>query len=270
MATMYIVEAYAKAAYMFHQFYRLSGKLDCPDKKPLARSSENQICRFCGKASQNVIFNSEAHVFPEALGNHTLVSDFECDNCNNVFSDYESHLVNFLGPRLQMFGIKGKNSSRTYPTADKNVKFHRTSINNKEVTIIAQKDVDQENISINRNTGVNAIQYEIRSYIPTKVYKALLKIALCAISIEEAGAYRKAYDWLLYNTENDSMTKVQHVFYHQLHTNQVFTTPKGFIYKKKVDFANLPTHTFIMYVADLVFEIYLPFNRNDEMPGKKT
>lgn len=268
MATMYIAEAYAKAAQMFNQFYRLSIVLECPKQKPSTPTNESQICRFCGKGSPEVSFNSDAHVFPEALGNHTLVSDFECDKCNNIFSDCESHLVNYLGPRIQMFGLKGKKSSTTYPTADKNVKFHHTSINNKPVTIIAQKDVDQENISADRDTGINAIQYEKRSYVPTKVYKALLKIALCALPQEDSGTYAKAYDWLLNNTNNEAMEKAQHVFYHQLHTNHVFTIPKGFLYKKTVDFAQLPTHTFIIYVADLVFEIYLPFNNNDEMPGK--
>ncbi len=267
MSTMYIAEAYAKAAEIFNQYYQLNTVLQCPNQKPTKTKNQSQTCRFCGKEEPDVTFNSDAHIFPEALGNHTLVSDFECDYCNNVFSDYESHLVNFLGPRIQMFGVKGKKSSSTYPTADKNVKFHHTSINNKPVTIIAQKEVDLENISNDRNTGINTIQYEKRSYIPTKVYKALLKIALCAVPYEQASAYSKAYNWLLNNIENDAMDKSQHVFYHQLHTNNVFTIPKGYLYQKKVDFAQLPMHTFILYVADLVFEIYLPFNKKDEMPG---
>ncbi|HCL06543.1 MAG TPA: hypothetical protein DHW64_11530 [Chitinophagaceae bacterium] len=40
------------------------------------------------------------------------------------------------------------------------------------------------------------------------------------------------------------------------------------MYKKSVDFAQLPTHTFIIYIADWVIEIYFPFNDNDEMLGK--
>ncbi|MER8349333.1 HNH endonuclease, partial [Acinetobacter baumannii] len=78
---------------MFHQFYRLEAVLECPERKPSIPVTESQTCRFCGKRSPEVIFNSDAHVFPEALGNHTLVSEFECDRCNNIFSDYESHLV---------------------------------------------------------------------------------------------------------------------------------------------------------------------------------
>jgi hypothetical protein len=178
MATMYIAEAYAKAAQMFNQFYRLNTVLQCLEKKSSMVATEARIYRFCGKSSLEVTFNSDGHMVPEAFGNHTLVSDFECDTCNNIFSVYESHLANYLVPRLKMFGIKGKNSSSTYPTADKNVKFHRTSINNKDVTIMAQKDVDRENIAADRDTGVNTIHFEKRSYVPTKVYKALLKIAL--------------------------------------------------------------------------------------------
>jgi hypothetical protein len=65
------------------------------------------------------------------------------------------------------------------------------------------------------------------------------------------------------------MEKAQHIFYHQLHINHVFTIPIGYLYQKKIDFAQLPSHTFIFYIADLMFQIYLPFHKSDAMPEKR-
>jgi len=261
----HIVAWYAQA---FNAFYELTAVLECPDEKMTFPQVAVRTCRFCGKQEPDVSFDA-AHIFPKRLGNKYLVSNFECKDCNNLFSDYESHLANFLGPKLQIFGINGKKSTTTFSSADKNVKIHSTSIGNKPVTIIAQKDIDQENISTNHKTGINKIEYAKQGYVPTKVYKALLKIALCALSDEEAALYySRAYDWIRNNDGKYDLANQQHIFWHQLKINQVFTKPVAYLYRKKVDFARLPSHTMIIYFADLVFQLYLPLHSLDTPPKK--
>lgn len=255
---------YAQA---FDVFYDLAAVLKCPDKKITFHKTGLRTCRFCGRQEPEVSFDA-AHIFPERLGNKYLVSNFECEDCNNLFSDYESHLANFLGPKLQIFGISGKKSTTTFSSADKNVKVHSTYIGNKPVTIIAQKDIDQDNISTNHKTGINKIEYAKQGYVPTKVYKALLKIALCALSDEEATQYPKAFDWIRNNDGKYDLTNQQHIFWHQLRINQVFTKPVVYLYKKKVEFPQLPSHTMIIYFADLVFQLYLPLHNLDTSPQK--
>lgn len=105
--------------------------------------------------------------------------------------------------------------------------------------------------------------------MPTKVYKALLKIALCALSDEEAALYySRAFDWIRNNDGKYDLANQQHIFWHQLKINQVFTKPVAYLYRKKVDFAQLPSHTMIIYFADLVFQLYLPLHNLDTPPKK--
>jgi len=49
--------------------------------------SQNRVCRFCGKNDKEVPFKEDAHIFPEAIGNKALASNYECDNCNGFFGE---------------------------------------------------------------------------------------------------------------------------------------------------------------------------------------
>ncbi|MDV4068904.1 hypothetical protein CMT34_11945 [Elizabethkingia anophelis] len=43
-------------------------------------------CRFCGKDSSETTFKMESHILPQFIGNKFVVSNFECDQCNEKFS----------------------------------------------------------------------------------------------------------------------------------------------------------------------------------------
>src|SRR5262245_65876053 len=51
-----------------------------------------QVCRFCSRTKPEVTFRKEAHAVPELAGNGTLISFYECDECNNRFSAFEDDL----------------------------------------------------------------------------------------------------------------------------------------------------------------------------------
>ena len=56
-----------------------------PGQKIMLGDTQNRVCRFCGKRSPEVTFESEAHAIPEALGNKSIFSAYECDVCNHMF-----------------------------------------------------------------------------------------------------------------------------------------------------------------------------------------
>ena len=70
-------------------------------------------CRFCGIEKSSDFGNqTNAHTFPEALGNKYLFSLDECKSCNNKFSKYEDALCKAIGPFLTLGGVKGKRGVR--------------------------------------------------------------------------------------------------------------------------------------------------------------
>lgn len=64
----------------------------------LGDPSATRTCRFCGRSEPEVTFNKVAHAIPHFIGNRTLKSLYECDECNGkVFSPMESHFSRFMG-----------------------------------------------------------------------------------------------------------------------------------------------------------------------------
>ncbi len=69
----------------------------------LRDSSAKRTCRFCGKSEPEATFKKVAHAIPHFIGNRTLKSEYECDDCNGkVFSPMESQ---FSWNRVTMFAI---------------------------------------------------------------------------------------------------------------------------------------------------------------------
>lgn len=73
------------------------------------KDSTDYHCRFCNEQKNKTDFRMKAHAVSEFLGNKTLRTKYECDKCNEIFSQIEE---NELGKLLlnykAMRGLKGK------------------------------------------------------------------------------------------------------------------------------------------------------------------
>lgn len=79
------------------------GKIGEPDKS-------KRICRYCNKTNPEVSFKKVAHSISEALGNKKIITNDECDTCNEKFgTGIENDLILYLNLYRNFFGIKGKN-----------------------------------------------------------------------------------------------------------------------------------------------------------------
>ena len=85
-----------------------------PDKRVFLGDKRNRRCRFCGGVRPKVTFKKVAHAVPESLGNKSLFSFYECDDCNRLFGDgIENDLGNWSIPMRTLARIKGK---KGFPT----------------------------------------------------------------------------------------------------------------------------------------------------------
>lgn len=72
-------------------------------------NATNKRCRFCDRDENEVTFNKIAHVFPESIGNNVLISNYECDECNQFFGNtIENEYSNFFGLYHSVMQIEGK------------------------------------------------------------------------------------------------------------------------------------------------------------------
>jgi hypothetical protein len=80
-------------------------------------SKDDRRCRFCGRRPPEATFKLEAHAVPDALGNKSLFTNWECDACNQAFGGgIENDLGNWSKPMRTLSLVRGK---RGVPTIKK-------------------------------------------------------------------------------------------------------------------------------------------------------
>ena len=75
------------------------------------RSRTGRVSRFCRRNDATVSFRAKAHAIPETFGNKTLFTNYECDQCNDLFgSTIENDLGAYTKPDRVFARIPGKRS----------------------------------------------------------------------------------------------------------------------------------------------------------------
>jgi len=258
----YVPQKYTKEGQTFLNIYDMEQYIPCPPVKyGTLKSKKDRVCRFCRKGFSETSFKSNAHFFPELLGNQYLLSDFECDSCNFILSKYENDLANFLGAVRTINGVSGKNKIPKYKSLESTLIL---SGNPSDSTVTVLR-TDNEDRSISYDSaGENIlVKTTCNPYIPLNVYKSLLKIALSVLPEQYIGDYTTAYEYVI-NKELDT----------RIHGNAivVITTfpltyfakfPIGMLFKKRNDDEMGFTHVFCLYFQNLIFQMVVPLYKND-------
>jgi len=153
---------------------------------------EARKCRFCGTSDPSGFGKkTNAHAFPEGLGNKTLFSLGECCSCNSKFSRYEDALCKAVGPYLTLGGVKGKNGVRqTGRSSSDSVLKHENNQGKRHIQIEARNIKDIHSV-IKANNELLRLRIPIDGdkFVPRYAYKALLKIALSLLPVKELCSY---------------------------------------------------------------------------------
>jgi hypothetical protein len=228
---------------------------------------ELRVCRFCNQPQGVKRFRKDAHIIPNFLGNKYLISDFECDDCNAVFSEYENDFANWLGIIRSISKTEGKSGVPTFKSPRDKVTARLVDFYNNKVTKVSTQNSDGETLKYDPETGEVVINYTKASYTPIKVYKAFLKIALSMIASENVEQYRPTFKFLLDEAENPSFKGFAKVICHYVPTNQSYSQPFAIMFKKINQDAKLPQHTFLLYYETYIYGFTLPFSAVDIKAG---
>lgn len=225
----------------------------------------DKICRFCGKMNPEVNFKNDAHLIPKFLGNQDLLSDCECDNCNSLFSSFESHFANFIGITRTLWALTNQNfkplTMDRKEIVAKNEEFYGAN----SISISSKQTI--KSININMQTGENEINYSKRAYIPLSVYKAILKIALSVIKTDDVVNYKAAFRFLLTNDLDYIAPGIAKVLCYEMPYGFTYQETSCTLFRKKSDEEMLPTHIFMLCVENIIYEIPIPFNLIDNKLG---
>ena len=248
----------------FLDSYKFEKQVSCPTEKIKGLKEKRvRVCRFCHKKYPFVSFTKDAHIFSELLGNKYLVSDFECDECNSKFGKYENDLANFLGIIRTIQSVKAKKIPK-FKSADKKLEAE-SIIDPEEGTIVKVRRFDALNktFHFNKEKQQTEITYEKGPYTPLNVYKAILKMALSIIDESYLEDYKFAFEYLRSKKYDNEISGFGIVSSYIMPLTFQFQKPTGMLFKKINSNGNLFTHLFYFSALNFIYQIVIPFNRQD-------
>jgi hypothetical protein len=257
-------DQYKEMGESFFESYELEKEIYCPAQKMVGLKSKNERqCRFCGKKSPSVSFHKIAHIIPELLGNRHLVSDYECDQCNEKFGKYENDFANYLGIARTMQSVKGKKQPKFKP----NEHISMATVNDPfdgEIIEIKRTDPTNDVFEFNKETNQTIIHFKLLPYTPLKIYKCLLKIALTVVDERDSRNYKFAFD-VINSTTYDADSKGFHYItkYSMPYTFQ-YALPTIMLFRKKNPMDALITHVFVLNALNMIFHIPIPLHAQDK------
>jgi HNH endonuclease len=168
-----------------------------PHSLPLDNPSRRH-CRFCGRDTSEAKFKNDAHAIPNLLGNKSLFSLNECDDCNSFLGkNYDDHLGKRTNLARALMQIPGKkNSKPTFKSADETLRIESVEAG-MSIHVPAPHSVDE--------LLANGVPKEIeltgdtssQKYVPIRAAMALVKIACSVCPMEDLGQCQNAIDWLM-------------------------------------------------------------------------
>lgn len=170
---------------------------DRPDKLQDHQDESSRLCRFCRRGQPRVTFRSVAHAIPEFLGNKSVLSLNECDDCNTYLADrYEDHLSKWTLLGRAASQVKGKHGFPTFKNPSKTLKIEVGKqglvIHLQEPELLGQ--LLQEGGPYQFTLPADGTS---QPYIPLRAAMALIKIGCSICPPEELGKLRLAVDWLM-------------------------------------------------------------------------
>ena len=168
------------------------------DRRTLVGAGRNpRTCRFCQRtAAKGATFKKAAHIIPTALGNDHLKSAEECDDCNGYFGrETEPSLIAMLDLQRVFLGTQGRGKNEGRPKLN----FGEGSITHDGQQVILNSQ------SVRRDAS-DTFQIDLGKgapLIPSAAYRALVKIVISVIGVEQLPHLQRTIEWVRYGAQTD-------------------------------------------------------------------
>tara|TARA_R110002110_G_scaffold98919_4_gene253023 strand:- start:5784 stop:6746 length:963 start_codon:yes stop_codon:yes gene_type:complete len=230
-------------------------------KKETLGTKTDRKCRFCGKSQPDVSFRLDAHAIPEALGNKSLFTAYECDDCNQTFGGgIENDLGNWSKPMRTMARIKGKSGVPTIKKGSSGgwrVEYGETGfeIKHYEDDPIVELDEEAKKLTITLRRD---------PYTPVAVLKAFVKIGLSLIPESEVPNFGTALSWIRTEDHQIGLVSGFPVLYAFVPGPKPFPNISIYLLRRKPSAAPTPYMTYVIAYGNEVFQIFLPSPEKDQ------
>jgi len=167
-----------------------------PIRLPLDNPDRRQ-CRFCGRDTVQANFKNDAHAVSNLLGNKSLFSLNECDDCNNSLGQkYDDQLGKWSNLARAITQIPGKKNKKPKFKGDDGLVVEAVE-SGLSIRVPTPHSPDEllaggvpEEIELTGDTSS-------QPYVPIRAAKALVKVACSVSPTSELGQCLNAIGWLM-------------------------------------------------------------------------
>jgi hypothetical protein len=255
--------------YYYETGYSIIANYDVSKGGLIHLDKKGSTCRFCGLGTPDVTFTSDSHAVPEFLGNHQLILNSECDTCNKFFSTHlEDHLDKYTRHHRTTGQVKGKTKIPSYKSKDGRARF---DVKPGELPkILARRDEEHYNIDFEKKTAT--IKFQIEPFIPSAVYKCLVKIGLSIIDRSEMKNFSRALRWISQPSHWFAQARPPYPLVSMstyVPGPRPFQNLKLIVYKKN-DLVSYRVH-YLLFLAfgNIAYQIVLPSDNDWAIPNEK-
>ena len=250
-----IKDLLSKVYYEYH--YEEIFRHNFEDKNQLLLEATTRECRFCRRKQPEVSFRKRAHAVPEAVGNKTLRTRYECDVCNDFFGrTVEDDFGRWSNLQRTLFRVERNGGIPKFKTKSGSIEVTDESV----TEIKVGKNV---RASINPDTGNVNVQVDLPTFIPLAVLKAIYKMALTVMPESEVVDFRNIIDWV----RNPNLSAVAPF---RLNSSILMTYSGGLehgyvvLFKRQTPDKSLPYMTFVLSFGDICYQAILPPGREKQ------
>lgn len=212
-----------------------------------------RTCRYCLRSYPDVSFNQVAHTISEALGNKTIITNTECDDCNNRYgTGIEMDCANYHNFLRRLYNIKGKGPAKDGGT---NFKIDHNEDGEIKIGIVMTNDEIEKFTDISEQTGRFIFPLRIsQKYKPINIYRALCKYSLGILDDNDIPKFRSTIEWMDGKRKFVPLPKVAMLF----PTHFRLSNPRISILQRYSDVETLPKAIGIVEFADIAYCFIIP------------
>lgn len=217
----------------------------------------DRVCRFCKQSPPTTNFNNRAHAIPEALGNKTMISFDECDNCNSKFGKdskddrgIELDMIDFMSLFRAFYAIKGKGGIKEFEGKNFTIK------NENKIFQISHKELHSDDFK-NREFPPS-VNLKLNTIVYQNIYRCLCKFFVSVIDSKYLSSFDRTVEWISEKFQAERLPLVRHVL-----TTKVLDQPEMSVFIRRKNNYNLPYAFGELHCMNAVFSFIIPFTNKD-------
>lgn len=207
-------------------------------------------CRYCGRTqAEGAKFKKKGHTISEGLGNKSIITRDECDECNAYFGqNAEQDFIKYIDPLRVLFSIQGKESKITEV---KGSNYEMQSLNNERKTF-------EIKIFAEPNNSPDSDTYKLRlehngEIVVQNIYKALVKFAFGIIPDNLLPDFARTAEWLSGKIDKQKLPLVRIA-----NQNGFKPAPAITVYIRNNDNKSLPFAIGEFHLLNMIFVYIIP------------